>query len=312
MAMTRLSAAGLRLDPQRAALIDSAGQRLLPRGLNMTHAWGDLDQSIDTIPHLARTGANCVRAVFGTFAHSCGKSSAVRERVTRAYLDAGLTPIVEDHDATCKRDTASLAAVVDSWLEPDNLRWLGVLHDRVILNIANEWGPPDERWCAAYIDAITRLREAGVRNVILIDAPGCGQEVGPVVEFAGDVFLSDSMRNTLFAVHLYQRWHTEGREGTSSMDARSTLREARDVVRGIGSDLIVGEFSSRDVPGSRYDDARLLEIFDELDLGWLAWSWNQNDKRSLDMATGWRLDEPPRDLTPFGRRVVEALRGTEA
>jgi mannan endo-1,4-beta-mannosidase len=277
----------------------------------MTHAWGDAERSIETIPHLARTGANCVRAAFGTFPDGIAKSAAWRERVARAYLDAGLTPIVEDHDATCQRDAESLRAVVDAWLDEANLRWLDELHDRVILNIANEWGPTTgDGWCAGYIEAVGRLRAAGVRNLLLIDAPGCGQEIGPVIESGRDVFLADPLRNSAFSIHLYKRWHTEGRESLSSVDALSTLREATDVVRGFGSDLIVGEFSSREFVDDRYDDARLIDIFAELDLGWLAWSWNQNDNRALDMAVDWKLEDDDRDLTAFGKRVVSALRRT--
>jgi mannan endo-1,4-beta-mannosidase len=297
------------LSPGALRLVDEAGRSVPLRGLNMTHAWGDLDRSVATIPHLARTGANCVRAAFGTFPHSCGKAPAIRERVTREYVDAGLTPIVEDHDATCRRDLASLRAVVDAWLDAGNLRWLDELREYVVLNIANEWGPADERWCAGYIESIARLRDAGVRNALLIDAPGCGQEIGPVVEFGKDVFLADPLGRTAFSVHLYKRWHTEGGAGPLlTIDTFTALREASDVVRSFGSDLIAGEFSSSEFVGGRYDDARLIDVFEELRMGWLAWSWNQNDARSLDMATDWQLEDDARDLTEFGKRVVRRLR----
>ena len=70
---------------------------------------------------------------------------AERRAIVEEYLANNIVPIVEDHAVTNEtyvNDPNGLHQVVTNWLDPANVSWLQQYERQVILNIANEWGPP--------------------------------------------------------------------------------------------------------------------------------------------------------------------------
>lgn len=55
----------------------------------------------------------------------------------------------------------------------------------LLINIANEWGEHDvttEHWLQSYSDAVAAMRKAGFTTTLVVDAPGWGQNIRPILE----------------------------------------------------------------------------------------------------------------------------------
>jgi hypothetical protein len=173
-------------------LFDPAGREFRIRGVNRLH-WDS--QSADGI---ARSGANTERLdVDFTRAPASNVALIRHEAIARRIV-----PIVGNWGGTCSSDTGKLEAMVAAWVAQAK-QWTKLNRD-LILNVANEWGPPDSTvWRDAYVSAVGRLRAAGYTGPILIDSGGCGQDDADLVKYSQVVFDSDPERNVMFALHLY-------------------------------------------------------------------------------------------------------------
>lgn len=275
------------------------GSRLVMRGFSQNHYWGDTAQNFDAINDVAKSGANTVRAVFGPPLY--GIAPADRPAIVRKYiLEQKVNVVVEDHGATCMTDDASLDAAVDRWLAPENLNYLldPALQGKLVLNIANEWSGDRESFAPAYERAIARLRAANIKVPLMIDADGCGQNMEVLFYTFRRLLAADPHHNLIFSIHMYG-WYTDG--SGRFWDVRTELQKA--VVAGMP--LVVGEFSYNNGAGSvNYDTRTAMAIYTDLNVGWLAWSWNGNTVESgfnLIAGAGWRLAH---GLTPFGLMVI--------
>jgi mannan endo-1,4-beta-mannosidase len=82
--------------------------------------------------------------------------------------------------------------------------------------------------------------------------------------------------------------------------------------------FVVGEFANRTPPGcgAALDYASLIGEADKNDIGWLAWSWGDNDPNTdwnsdcgeFDMATTFKFDS----LRGWGKEVAMSLPGSIA
>ncbi|HTT04479.1 MAG TPA: cellulase family glycosylhydrolase [Steroidobacteraceae bacterium] len=173
-------------------LFDPAGHEFRIRGVNRLH-WDS--PSADGI---ARSGANTERWDIDFTRPPAANVALIRhESIARRIV-----PIVGNWGGTCSSDTAKLASMVATWVAQAR-QWTRLNRD-LILNVANEWGPPDSTvWRDAYVSAVGRLRAAGYTGPILIDSGGCGQDDADLVKYSQAVFDSDPERNVMFALHLY-------------------------------------------------------------------------------------------------------------
>lgn len=282
-------------------IYDANGIEFVIRGLNHTHWWGE--NAFEAIPHIASAGPNAVRTVFGD---AMGAATASQKRdVVQAYVDHGIVPVVEHHGATCETDGASLQSVVDVWLEPDNTAWLKEFERTVILNIANEWGPETIVWRDEYVTAVARLRAAGVKNLLLIDAGQCGQVAETITSWGREIFESDPERNVAFSVHMYTYWVDPGDPSVATWTALQPYDTDAQLgaLVATGLPVVVGEFSWQASNSVPYTTRRAMQAYEAHHVGWLAWSWNQNSDPLLDMATGFQYRSTA-DLTEFGDLVV--------
>lgn len=258
-------------------LLDANGNEFVMRGVNHAHAWfkDQLDTALDAI---AATGANSVRVVMADGDQWDKTTAEEAEQIIKKCTEKKMIAILELHDATGKDQTAPLENAANYWIEMKDI--LNAHTDTVIVNIANEWvGKWDVNvWKKGYTSVIPKMREAGIKNTIMVDAAGWGQ-YGESIKKAGKaVFESDPDRNTMFSVHMY------GSAGKNSKTITDNLKGATDQ----GLCVIVGEFGYNHSDGD-VDEAFIMKYCTENNIGYLGWSWkgNSGGVEYLDIAVDW-------------------------
>lgn len=263
--------------------------RVLLRGVNVMVVW--LDDDRDGMPafrEIAKTGANSVRIVWTTDV----PPKHFEDALTNA-VEHGLLPIIELHDAT--GEWGKLEAMVDYWVRPETVEVLRRHERHLIVNVANEAGDDqvtDDQFKQGYADAVSRMREAGIRTPILIDAAGWGTDADQLLRTAPRLMDRDPKSNLMFSVHW---WHADN-------DKQHITRTLTRAVEN-GIPLLIGEFAHKKV-GCEGQIAynHLFEEAARLDVGWLAWSWGpgNSDCEGMDMTT----DGTVKTLHGWGRKVA--------
>lgn len=121
-----------------------------------------------------------------------------------------MIPMVELHDVTGNPSADRLADMARWYAEPERVTMLKKYERFLLLNIANEWGDnkmKSQYWKDAYDKAINIMREAGYTTTLVIDAPGWGQHIGPIIEHGQQLIDGDSLHNILFSIHMYGSWN---------------------------------------------------------------------------------------------------------
>lgn len=278
-------------------LLDARGVPFAMRGVNHGHVWFPerMDESLDAI---AATGANCVRLVL-----SCGGQwRRVPGQELAGLLDVcrrrGLVAIPEVHDCTGwgeKPDARPLPEAVDYWLASDIREAMEGTESTCILNIANEPignGVPSDIYVSEHVQAIRRLREAGIRHCIMVDGANWGQDwERAMFARADDILAADPDRNLVFSVHMYEHYGTEEK-----------VRAYLEAFRG-RLPLVVGEFAADHGANGDVDEHSILRLTHENGQGCLGWSWKGNmpPLEGLDIALTWNGE-----LSPWGRTLVES------
>ncbi len=309
------------LDPPRAAgstgtgfyvsggkLIDPTGGEFRIRGVNRNH-W----DSYGTPAGLPLSGANTER-IFLSFANTTTYNWNI---VSTQMLANGITPIPTNWTTTCKADAASLAAVVDTWVAQAST-WTQ-LNATGLINIANEWGAPnDPAWRDGYLAAIARMRAAGYTMPLVIDSGGCGQDAQDVLKYGPTLLATDPQHNLLFSVHVYGSWHFPA-TASWMQDYATAMAQ----LKASGLPIIVGEFG----PGKNIGPSptmvppeKVVADAEANGWGWMPWSWDDNNlancmsddngfSMTVKCGTYTGVDS---DLTAFGRTMVGLLKSTGA
>ena len=149
---------------QDGQLYSKDNEKVVLRGINHMFIWTDREGK--TIPEIAKTGANCVRIVWNTR----GRISDL-DSIIGLCIANGMIPIPEIHDTTGNWDR--LPDVLDYWLRDEAIRMIQNHQEYLILNVGNEPGDSEQipgEFFNAYNLIVTRLRAAGVRVPVMIDA----------------------------------------------------------------------------------------------------------------------------------------------
>jgi mannan endo-1,4-beta-mannosidase len=249
-------------------LYDRCGERVVLRGVNKMNVWTDPD-GIPSFAEIAKTGANTVRIVWLTTSPASEFDATVANAAA-----AHLIPILDMHDAT--GDWSKLRQVVDYWVRPDTVAVIRKHEAYLLINVANEAGREvrDDVWVAEYASAVARMREAGIRVPLVIDAAGWGRDVEQLLRLAPALLAQD--RDLIFSWHA---WDTTG-------DQATRITTNLELAAGKNIPLIVGEFAHAEVgckPGIPY--RHLMAEAQRLGIGWLAWSWGpgNQDCPAMDM-----------------------------
>ena len=279
-------------------LIDANGKEFLIRGMNNPHAWFG-EKAFVALDDIKAVGCNSVRIVWNTR----GKDADL-ERIIKRCIELEMIPMIELHDVTGNTSGDRLADMALWYADPTRSGMLQKYERFLLLNIANEWGSHWTRakyWKSSYIRCIDIMRQAGYSTTIVIDAPGWGQNIDPIVECGQEVIAADPLHNILFSVHMYGSWNKPEK-----------IRKELTLCHQKNLPLIVGEF------GYNYDEGRnnlkckadhtvILEVCNQLGYGYMPWSWTGNNKENqwLDLVepNDWKT------LTWWGKQVINGKGG---
>ncbi len=282
---------------EKGVLLDANNEPFVMRGLNHSHTWFQ-----DQLPHIfktisEKTGSNAVRVVVSNGVEYTKDNQKTIEAIIAQCKRYNIIAVIEVHDGTGKNDASYVEKATDYWIEVKDA--LIGQEAYAILNIINEWQGNEkaDTWAQAYMKAIPRLREAGIKNTIMVDAPGWGQGGKAIIDKGTNVFLADPDRNTMFSIHMY------GSAGGSKKKIQETL----DAIEGRGLCVAIGEFGYKHTDGD-VEEEFLMEYCEENKIGYLAWSWkgNSTDVEYLDISLDWK----GRELSPeWGEPLVNGPNG---
>lgn len=288
-------------------LLDGNGQPFIMRGLNHAHTWFT-NQINSAIPDIANTGANTIRVVLSNGQTWTRNSASDVQNVIRLCKENQVVCVLEVHDVTGVGDegghssnTGTIAGAADYWVSlADVLRGE---EDYIIINIANEPtgnGVPVSKWVGDHQDAIRTLRDAGLTHTLMVDAANWGQDWEEVtLNNASQVASADPDNNTMFSVHMYEVYQ----------DYNKIRNYMTTFLSNHNLPLVVGEFGDNH-QGATVDADSIMELAEELGVGYLGWSWSGNGECcvDLDIVRNWN----PNDLSSWGDRLINSDNGIKA
>ncbi len=258
-------------------LYTANGNEFVMRGVNVAHAWYT-DYTQTSINACANLGANCVRVVLADGQQYTKTSASEVSNIISWCKSNGLICILEIHDATGSDSTSDLNNAVNYWIEIKDI--LNANTDYVIVNIANEWyGTWDgAAWASGYKSAIQSLRNAGIKNVLMVDCAGWGQYPDSIKYYGSEVLSADSQGDTMFSIHMYEY---------AGGDA-STVKSNIDNALAVGAPLVIGEFGCKHTNGD-VDEYTIMSYCQERGAGYMGWSWKGNGDTwaYLDLSNTW-------------------------
>jgi mannan endo-1,4-beta-mannosidase len=286
---------GIRLLDGR--VVEADGHELVLRGINHAYLWYRSENR--AFADIKATGANSVRVLLASGQRWPATTAAdVADVVSRCRRNR-LICVLDVHDTVGRGEIAGAATLAQA---ADY--WVGVKHaltgqeNYVIINIGDEpYGSYRAgTWVADTTTAIRRLRAAGFRHALMVDAPDWGQDDSFTMrDNARAVLAADARADVIFSVHMYGVFDTAAK-------VRSYL--AAYLRRGLA--LVVGEFGYEHTYGNPDEDA-IMAAAQTDHVGYLGWSWSGNDApvQYLDMVE----DFDPHRRTWWGNRFISGRNG---
>lgn len=274
---------------------DANGNEFIMRGINVAHAWytGETKQSIEAI---AKTGANTVRVVVADGQTYTKTTADELKNIIQWCKENNLVCVFDVHDATGQDDIGYLNNAVNYWKEMKDI--LNENSKYVILNIANEWYGTwnGAKWAEGNKAAVKSLRDAGIKNLIMVDCAGWGQYPDSIRDYGRSVYEADKTGNTVFSIHMYEY---------AGGDA-ATVKNNIDNALSTGVPVVIGEFGCRHTNGD-VDEYTIMSYCKEKKAGYIAWSWKGNgqDWYYLDLANTWDGSS----LTEWGNTLIYDTNG---
>ncbi|MFJ6688966.1 cellulase family glycosylhydrolase [Streptomyces sp. NPDC091294] len=287
-------ATGLHIGEGR--LLEGNGNDFVMRGVNHAHTW--YPGETQSLADIKALGANSVRVVLSDGHRWSENGPADVAAVIEQCKANRLICVLEVHDTTGYGEDAAAGTLdhaADYWIGLKDV--LAGQEDYVVVNIGNEpWGNTDPAgWTEPTVAAVEKLRAAGLRHTIMVDAPNWGQDWQGVMRAnAQSVYDADPTGNLIFSIHMYSVFDT-AQEITDYLNA---FVEAK-------LPIVIGEFGG---PADQYgdpDEDTMMAAAEQLGLGYLAWSWSGNTDPVLDLA----LDFDPGRLSDWGERIFHGVNG---
>lgn len=194
--------------------------------------------------------------------------------------------------------------------------WVGIKNAVIgqekfcIVNIGNEWMESPGRdcngewgnyavnlWSDTYIEAVRRIRSAGIKNTLMIDCNGYGQyadiiwKEGQRILNEDKKYFEDGKPNIIFSIHFYEKaCYRDYEKGTGSRVAHSI-----DKALSIGAPVCIGEYAySRKSEKWKMDWETIQDYSKTMNIGYLGWSFTGNgdeESKGLDMfnSKDWQM-----------------------
>ncbi|SER14425.1 mannan endo-1,4-beta-mannosidase [Lentzea xinjiangensis] len=291
------AAVGLHVEGTK--VVEANGSAFVMRGVNHAHVW--YQNQTRAFADIKSFGANTVRVVLGSGQRWGPTPAAEVSSVIALCKQSKLICVLEVHDTTGYGEQSGAAS-----LDQAATYWISVAEalkgqeNYVIINLGNEpFGNNAEvsaTWASATSGAISRLRGAGLRHLLMADAPMWGQDWANIMrDNAASVLNADPQRNTVFSIHMYGVYNTAAK-----------VNAYFDAFRTAGLPLVVGEFGHNHSDGDPDEDTIMAQA-QARGLGYLGWSWsgNSGDVAYLDMVNSFN----PASLTPWGERFLNGANG---
>lgn len=258
-------------------LLDANGNEFVLRGINHAHTWFK-GQKTTALKGIANTGSNSVRIVLSnSYQWSKDDVNSVKSIIEECKKNK-MIAVLEVHDGTGSNSISVLENIAKYWIEIKDA--LIGNEEYVILNIANEWVGDwsGTTWRNGYVSVIPKLRKAGIKNTIMVDAAGWGQYGKSVADYGKEVFNSDPDKNTMFSIHMY------GSAGGNQYQIRSNIEN----VTNKGLAVCIGEFGYYHSDGD-VDEEYIMKYCTENKIGYMGWSWKGNGGgvEYLDISNDW-------------------------
>ena len=289
-------------------IYDANGNEFIARGVNNRHVWFDSwgeTPALDALDNIANFGFNSVRIVWEVD-HPDGTltDDSVLVRIIERTIELDMVPMVELHDFTGSNDTEDLLNRGVKWWTDRAHLWQKY-EKSLIINIANEFGDwyfaqgeTRREFPEVYKEAITRIRNAGINNTLVIDPFSYGKDYTLITKYGQKIYEHDPQKNLVFSIHFYCG------EGTN----KTQIAEAFDSIQRKGLPMIVGEFSDTHDPCGEVEDEFIMAEAEDHDVGYYAWAW---DDAEWKIGTHWEASSAE-ELTPWGRDLIYGPNGINA
>jgi len=153
------------------------------------------------------------------------------------------------------------------------------------------------------------MRAAGIKNTILIDAGGCGQNPTTLINYGQELLNFDPQHNILFSIHFYGSWMTKE---TAKSNWQYYVEDYLPQFKTKKLPVIVGEFGWTGALENftLYDPKTIISECNRLGIGWLYWAWNSNPEEIYydivaDYTKGYSTEA---DLTEQGKYMVQQFK----
>ena len=297
--ITLLDKPGFRTDGVK--LFDANGKEFLMRGYNYSYAWqkGYKDAAFST----AKTyKCNALRIQLSDGQKELGGKCDADQvsSLIKSCKDNHFIGVFNVQDTGGGNDKNVLLHAANYWVGIKN----AVIGQEkyCIVNIGNEWMESPGRdcngewgeyqenlWSDTYIEAVRRIRSAGIKNTLMIDCNGYGQyadiiwKEGQRILDEDKKYFKDGKPNIIFSIHFYEKacyWDYE--KGVGSRVAHSI-----DKALSIGAPVCIGEYAySRKSEEWKMDWETIQDYSKTMNIGYLGWSFTGNgdaESQGLDM-----------------------------
>lgn len=245
-------------------LYTAAGEKVVYRGVNEMIVWSDDPTGEIIYPEIEKSRANVVRIVW-----DMKEDLELLDVSIENCIANSMMPMVELHDATGNLDL--VPKLVDYWVSDRMLEIIAKYEKWFVLNIANEAGANGTEAGAfldVYQDAIAKIRAAGVRVPLVIDASDWGKDEQMILGTWRELKAADPIGNVMFSVHTY--WVKDQQERLDALIKAVVENEIPflfgEAPQQVGYDC-----------ESVFPWRSLLAQCEASEIGWIAWSWGYQD-----------------------------------
>ncbi len=286
--------------PKSAALAVSSGSM---KGVNIAHAWYT-DKTAQSLIDAKSWGANTARIVLATGCRWTKTTASEVSTIISQAKAAGLSSLVlEVHDTTGYGEQSGACTLADAasyWVSIKSA--LTGQEGFAIVNIGNEpYGNSNtSNWTNDTKAAIQTIRNAGITNTLMVDAPNWGQDWSFTMrDNAASVLAADTRGDVIFDIHMYGVFDTK-----AEIDAY--VKAFKDK----GIPLVIGEFGNDHSDGNP-DEVAIVAAAKANGIGLIGWSWSGNgsDVAYLDMVSNFNVNSPTSWGTWYKNNVLGGSTG---